>query len=107
MPLSYAADFQYWVKDFRVGLGYAYSRYQFNNSLADNNYSTDWNSEMLNNSGQLNIYASNLKESFSFEQNNLDLIVGYSKRFPVGKSKKNQLHALQFQGFLSLEKKTN
>jgi hypothetical protein len=91
MPLSYAADFQYWIKDFRVGLGYAYSRYQFNNSLADNNYSTDWNSAMLNNSGQLNIYASNLKESFSFEQNNLNLIGGYSKRFLAGKQKKNQL----------------
>jgi hypothetical protein len=92
MPLIYVADFEYWIQtNFRVGLGYAYSRYRFNNSLGDNNYSTDWYSEMLNNTGQLNIYARNLKESFSFEHNNFNLTAGYSKRFPVGKSNKNHI----------------
>ena len=90
MPLSYAADFQYWITGFRVGLGYAYSNYQFNNSLADNNYSIDWKSDKLSNASQMNIYASNLRESFSFEQHNLNLIAGYSHTFKKKEPGKNK-----------------
>lgn len=90
MPLSYAADFQYWINNFRVGLGYAYSNYQFNNSLADNNYSIDWKSDKLSNASQMNIYASNLRESFSFEQHNLNLLAGYSHTFKKKEPGKNK-----------------
>jgi hypothetical protein len=84
-PMRFAIDFQYWMNNFRLGLGYSYSNFQFNNSLADSSYSTTWNSSFLGNSNQLNVYYKNIQEKISFQNNNLYLLAGYSIPFSNNK----------------------
>jgi hypothetical protein len=84
-PMRFAIDFQYWMNNFRLGLGYAYSSFQFNNNLADSSYSTTWNSSYLGASNQLNVYYKNIQEKISFQNNNLYLLAGYSIPFSNNK----------------------
>ncbi len=84
-PMRFAIDFQYWMNNFRLGLGYAYSSFQFNNNLADSSYSTTWNSNYLGASNELNVYYKNIQEKINFQNNNLYLLAGYSIPFSNNK----------------------